>query len=42
VAEDRDPTGVRVITSDRALIDKVTSAGAGVVSASDFRDELDR
>ncbi|MGH2757617.1 MAG: NYN domain-containing protein [Actinomycetota bacterium] len=42
VEEDQDPTRVRVVTSDRALIDKVKTAGASVVSARAFRDELDR
>ena len=42
VTEDQDPARLRVVTSDRALIDKVTGLGATVVSSGIFRDELDR
>jgi predicted RNA-binding protein with PIN domain len=39
---DGDPASLRVVTSDRRLIDEVRAAGAMVVSSSRFRDELDR
>ena len=42
VDEDADPASLRVVTSDRRLIDEVRAAGATVVSSSRFREELDR
>ena len=42
VTEDQDPSHLRVVTSDRALIDKVKGLGATVISSGTFRDELDR
>lgn len=42
VNEDADPASLRVVTSDRRLIDEVRAAGAMVVSSSKFRDDLDR
>lgn len=47
VAADKDPARLKVVTSDRALIDKaaidkVATLGAKVVSAGSFRAELDR
>ena len=42
VNEDADPASLRVVTSDRRLIDEVRAAGAMVVSSSKFRDGLDR
>ena len=42
VNEDADPASLRVVTSDRRLIDEVRAAGAAVVSSSRFREELDR
>lgn len=42
MAADEDPTRVRVVTSDKALIDRVTALGAKVVSAGSFRAELER
>jgi predicted RNA-binding protein with PIN domain len=42
VADEDDPTRLRVVTSDRRLIDKVKAAGAKVVSSGSFRQELDR
>ena len=41
VMEDQDPTRLRVVTSDRVLVDTVTSAGARVVSSGTFRQEFD-
>lgn len=41
VAKDQDPSRLRVVTSDRALIDKVNAIGAEVVSAGSFRAELE-
>ena len=37
-----DPASVRVVTSDRRLIEKVTSFGSKVVWSGRFRAELDR
>lgn len=42
VAEEEDRARLLVVTSDRALIDKVTDAGANVVSSGTFRAELER
>jgi predicted RNA-binding protein with PIN domain len=42
VAEDPDPTVLRVVTSDRELADRVRAAGAEVVSSGSFRATLDR
>ena len=42
VEADPDPSSVRVVTSDRALADRVRAAGAEVVGAGPFRDQLDR
>jgi predicted RNA-binding protein with PIN domain len=42
VKDDPDPASLRIVTSDRRLIDEVTAVGATVVSSSRFRDELDR
>ena len=42
VNEDADPGSLRVVTSDRRLIDEVSAAGAMVVSSRRFRDELER
>lgn len=41
VAADDDPGRLRVVTSDRALIEKVTALGAKVISAGSFRAELE-
>jgi uncharacterized protein YaiI (UPF0178 family) len=38
---DREPGGVRVVTSDRFLADRVHAAGATVQSADAFRAELE-
>jgi predicted RNA-binding protein with PIN domain len=40
VGDDDDPSRLRVVTSDRRLIDKVKAAGANVVSSGSFRKEL--
>ena len=40
-AGDEDPTGLRVVSSDRALADRVRKSGAGVVSTGEFRRRLD-
>ena len=40
VAGDSDPAGLRVVTSDRELAERVRSHGAGVVGAKQFREGL--
>ena len=42
VARDRDPASLVVITSDRALSDRVRDAGARVESAGSLLDRIDR
>jgi predicted RNA-binding protein with PIN domain len=42
LAADREPTTIRVVTSDRALADRVRALGAKVEPASRFRAALDR
>ena len=42
VEADPDPSSLRVVTSDRALADRVRAAGAEVVGSGPFRDRLDR
>lgn len=42
VTEADDAADVRVVTSDRDLVEKVTRAGAGVMSSGMFRKELER
>jgi predicted RNA-binding protein with PIN domain len=42
VAGEEDPTRLRVVTSDRRLVDAARAAGAKVVSSGSFRQELDR
>ncbi|ORW69174.1 NYN domain-containing protein [Mycobacterium saskatchewanense] len=41
VRSDARPGGVRVVTSDRALIERVRSLGAAVFSADGFRNLVD-
>jgi uncharacterized protein YaiI (UPF0178 family) len=41
VEADPDPGSLRVVTSDRALADRVRAAGAEVVGAGPFRRRLD-
>ena len=41
VAAADDPAGLRVVTSDRRLVEKVTALGAKVTSSGRFRSELD-
>ena len=41
VEGEEDPKRLRVVTSDRRLVDKVRAAGAKVVSSGSFRRELD-
>jgi predicted RNA-binding protein with PIN domain len=41
VEADPDPSSLRVVTSDRALADRVRAAGAHVVGSGSFRDRLD-
>jgi predicted RNA-binding protein with PIN domain len=41
VQEDAAPGSLRVVTSDRRLIDEVRARGATVISSSRFREELD-
>jgi predicted RNA-binding protein with PIN domain len=42
VAGEEDPTRLRVVTSDRRLVDNVRAAGAKIISSGTFRHELDR
>lgn len=42
VTEAGNPSDLRVVTSDRALIDKVRAAGTQVISAGTFRADLER
>ena len=41
VAEDEAPATITVVTSDRALVDRVKQRGAQVASAGSFRRRLD-
>jgi predicted RNA-binding protein with PIN domain len=41
VEADADPAGIRVVTSDRELADRVRAAGADVEGAARFRARLD-
>jgi hypothetical protein len=41
VAEDADPAGLTVVTSDGELAERVRAAGAQVIGAGAFRDRLD-
>lgn len=41
VNDHADPASLRIVTSDRRLIERVTRTGATVVSSGGFRDELD-
>ncbi len=41
VLADPDPAGLAVVTSDRALAERVAAAGAAVVGAGAFRARLD-
>jgi predicted RNA-binding protein with PIN domain len=41
-AADADPASLRVVTSDAALAERVTAAGAAVVGAGAFRRALDQ
>jgi predicted RNA-binding protein with PIN domain len=41
VAADPDPASLTVVTSDRALADRVTAHGAAVQAAGGFRERLD-
>ena len=41
VAADPEPSGMRVVTSDRWLADRATKAGASVEAAAAFRSRLD-
>jgi predicted RNA-binding protein with PIN domain len=42
VEADSDPTGLRVVTSDKRLVEKVRAHGARVVSSGRFRDRLEK
>ena len=42
VAGDPDPTGTRVVTSDRQLAERVRDLGAGVEPSGRFRRRVDR
>ena len=39
---DAEPTGIRVVTSDRWLADKARAAGATVWPAESFRNEIEK
>ena len=39
---DAEPTGIRVVTSDRWLVDKARAAGATVWPAESFRNEIEK
>lgn len=41
VEGDSDPAGLTVVTSDRALAERIRRAGAAVVGAGEFRRRLD-
>ena len=41
VAAAEDPGGLRVVTSDKRLVDRVTELGSKVTSAGRFRNQLD-
>jgi predicted RNA-binding protein with PIN domain len=41
VAADADPAGLTVVSSDRALVERVREHGAETVGASEFRRRLD-
>lgn len=40
VKNDQDPASLRVVTSDRGLIEQITATGATVVSSGTFRNEI--
>ncbi|HEV8564779.1 MAG TPA: NYN domain-containing protein [Actinomycetota bacterium] len=42
VAEDEEPSSLVVVTSDRALADRVKQRGARVMSSGSFRGRLDQ
>ena len=42
IARDSDPSSLRVVTSDKALRDRVTELGARLMSSGAFRDRVDR
>jgi len=42
LAEDRAPGSVRVVTSDRGLVERVRQLGAAVTSSTSFRRRMDR
>lgn len=42
VEGDADPAGLRVVTSDKRLVEKVRAHGARVVSSRRFRDRLEK
>ncbi|MGH2750569.1 MAG: NYN domain-containing protein [Actinomycetota bacterium] len=42
VARDENPRGLRVVTSDKALGERVTALGAGLVRSRTFRDRVER
>ncbi|RFD25541.1 RNA-binding protein [Mycobacterium uberis] len=41
VQADLEPKGIRVVTSDRALIDRIQKAGASAYPATRFRKRID-
>lgn len=42
VTGDDDPSSLRIVTSDRRLVDKVVALGAKVTSSGRFRTQLER
>ena len=42
VAADEDPASLRVVTSDKRLVEKVTELGAKVTGSGRFRGQLER
>jgi hypothetical protein len=42
VAGDPDPASVRVVTSDRRLVERVRGLGAGVEGSGRFRRRIDQ
>ena len=41
VSEEEEPASLRVVTSDKRLVEKVTELGAKVTSSGRFRDRID-
>jgi len=41
IRADPDPQDIRIVTSDRLLADQARAAGAAVIAAEEFRNEID-